>query len=302
MVSNVNLTQTAFVCKICGSEVKFSVNNPNSYISKREHDTFFGMNLFSFRVQHEIENERHINSVIVDSKGLYRGHLDAYAERLVEENLTDGYYLETVEETQELPRKPLIFFYLYDLSSHLLLEFISAEGMNLKVLFSQVLKRIHEFQQLYETKNFFETEFADLRIQIILDGNLAFFFALEKPHDDLKLALREILCRYSEEGFIQISTLILLLHILCNSDEVDFEVLNKLLKTDLIRVHVKTDLRDYIPKIAQKLASEFPIAIDEIVEVLSGEKTVYDLILHEPQLYHEICRMVEFTNRRKLLG
>ncbi len=296
-----NKLQTTFTCKICGMQVTFSTFDPNTYVSRKEHDSFFGMSLQSFRVEHCIENERHVNSVIVDSKGLYRGHLDAYAERLIDDQV-EGYYLENVEETRNLPKKPIKFFYLYDLTSRMVLQFIEAEGINLNTLMDYTLKKIHEFRQLYETGNSFEFELADLEIQVIIEGNYALFFTLSEPNEDLKGALRRIVSQYSIEGFIQISSLILLLHIISRNEVVDFERLEKLLRTDLIRVQVKTDLAEYIPKIAERITREFNVEYEVVVSILEGKITVYEFLINNPTKYSEIGRMVEFTNRRKLLG
>ncbi|RMG31049.1 MAG: hypothetical protein D6732_15170 [Methanobacteriota archaeon] len=301
VVINLNMVQTSFTCKICGMEVSFSIQDPSTYISKKDHDSFFGMSLQSFRVEHTIDEERHVNSIIVDAKGLYRGHLDAYAERLVLEDVS-GFYLEPVEETSDLQRHPFLFFYLYDITSRMVLQFIAAEGMNLNVLLEHVLKKIHEVQQLYESKNSFAVDFADLKIQVILDNQYALIFAVDEPNDRLQQSLENVLAKYSSEGFIQLSSLILLLHIVTRNETVDFSALEKLLRTDLIRVKVKTELTNYIPKITEKITREFDLDGANVKSILMGEETVYDLILREPQKYIELGKMVEFTNRRKLLG
>ena len=96
---------TEFTCRVCGKPLKFDPTDESAYISKTDHEDFFGMQLTTYRVAHDSENERHYNSVVVDHMGFFRGHRDAYAEPLdIIDYSTDRTYWIFHEESPAIER------------------------------------------------------------------------------------------------------------------------------------------------------------------------------------------------------
>lgn len=79
-VSESEIHETSFECKLCNERVVFHINDPESYIALSDEKKFAGMVLGTYRVGHYAENEYHVNVVTVDHKGHWRAYVDSYVD------------------------------------------------------------------------------------------------------------------------------------------------------------------------------------------------------------------------------
>ena len=44
----------------------------STYLAKKEHDAYFGMQLATYKIAHVAGNEMHVNTVVVDQSGAFQ--------------------------------------------------------------------------------------------------------------------------------------------------------------------------------------------------------------------------------------
>ncbi|MHA2119229.1 MAG: hypothetical protein ACW98J_09940 [Candidatus Thorarchaeota archaeon] len=81
-----SLGRGQFLCQVCGETLSVDPEDEKTFLSKTDHEEVFGMQLVTYRVAHIAGNERHINAVILDHKGHFRGHRDSYSEMIQRED------------------------------------------------------------------------------------------------------------------------------------------------------------------------------------------------------------------------
>ena len=85
-----------FECRICNKEVQFNPGDTSSFLGYEEEPAVFGMTLTIYRIAHPVSTtKRHVNSVVIDQNGEYRGHRDAYEESIESSTTVDSE--ETIE-------------------------------------------------------------------------------------------------------------------------------------------------------------------------------------------------------------
>ncbi|MFW9968512.1 MAG: hypothetical protein ACFFEA_15295 [Candidatus Thorarchaeota archaeon] len=72
-----------FQCQVCGETLSVDPEDEKTFLSKTEHDEVFGMQLVTYRVAHIAGDERHINAIIADHEGYFRGYRDSYSEKIL---------------------------------------------------------------------------------------------------------------------------------------------------------------------------------------------------------------------------
>ncbi len=87
LIADKIVQDTIFKCKICDQQIIFNITNKQSFVSSTEGKEFFGTQLTTYRVYHDVNTERHHNAVLVDNEGAYRGHVDGYAEEIPVQSL-----------------------------------------------------------------------------------------------------------------------------------------------------------------------------------------------------------------------
>lgn len=68
-------------CEICQEDIQFNLNNPDTFLSVTESGNPFTGKIINVRLAHTVNNERHINVVVLDVDGLYKTHKDSYIEK-----------------------------------------------------------------------------------------------------------------------------------------------------------------------------------------------------------------------------
>jgi hypothetical protein len=104
-----SLLRGQFQCQLCKENLSVDPEDKKTYLSKTEHDEVFGMQLVTYRVAHTTGDERHINTIIVDHEGFYRGHRDSYSEKIRLEGLPSiNHYFTIFREVYALSKHQLV--------------------------------------------------------------------------------------------------------------------------------------------------------------------------------------------------
>ncbi|MFW9924662.1 MAG: hypothetical protein ACFFDW_15375, partial [Candidatus Thorarchaeota archaeon] len=140
-------------CKLCNHEIVFDVEDENTFISKTLHQDFFGMRLITYRVQHVVNEERHLNAVLIDHKNLFRGHVDAYNVPLHEEEqspVNNNEYM-LLEEEIEIPisNKLIANFFIASLDGWIL-EVVKIPKSKTVAILKNIYEKIEESKKIYE--------------------------------------------------------------------------------------------------------------------------------------------------------
>lgn len=301
---------TEFTCKICQNKVLFNCNNKKSYLSKSEHEKFFGMQLTTYRIAHDSLEERHVNTVLVDHKGYFRGHIDAYRELLVKES----YVVEAVLHRLSLEEgKPLNehnyfeIFLFFDRTKLWVLDLICPTNIKPLDLARIILKEIEKAEKIYtEIPCRFSINIADKSLIIWIEETKVAAVAIKtnRINPSIELLIQKIMKFYIDHNKLipNRRTFLIAINAITelNLTKDDFPSIERVLTDSRLfsKIHMKYPLQ--IPRIVTRLSHDFTIPNELVVPFLKGEISVIGLL--ESKYFKEILDMIDFIDRRNLLG
>ncbi|MGY5879242.1 MAG: hypothetical protein RTV31_03280 [Candidatus Thorarchaeota archaeon] len=299
---------TEFKCKVCGEPLKFDLTNPTAFISKSDHEDFFGMKLTTYRVAHDSKDERHYNTVIVDHAGFFRGHRDAYSEPLsgITPSIDRGYWVfheesETIEQTDNV-----VLALLISRTDRWVIDAVCPNNLNASEIATLVIDRVEEAWRVYNAiPQPMEARIADMEIHAWTSEKrilcVSFTNGALKPTID---SMASHIVTESEDSIIpQRRLLNVIFRILEKNPDMSPTILSRILNEDMLFATLHTPYEDLIPRIVQKTASRHPIAKEVLGPLLRGYTTLIEVLEDKyGSRYDEIFKMIDFVNRRKLLG
>ncbi|MHA2423853.1 MAG: hypothetical protein ACXAEF_03640 [Candidatus Thorarchaeota archaeon] len=301
-------TMTEFTCRVCGQPLKFDITDDSTYITKTEHEDFFGMQLTTYRVSHDSKKERHYNSIVVDQMGFFRGHRDAYAEPLgMIDTTTDGTYWVFHEESPTIEHtENVALALLMSRTQRWVVDIVCPSGLNASETATLVLDRVEEASRVYDSfPQPMEMRIADmdLRTWASDDRVLCVSFTNHKLVDALGSVASYIITETSESFIPNRRILNLIFKILESNPNLKPTMLARLMNEDMLFTKLKTSFEDRIPSIVERTASRYPIANEILGPLLRGYMTLIE-VLEEmaTSRYEEVIDLVDFINRRKILG
>ena len=148
-----NLAKGEFHCQVCKELLFVDPEDERTFLSKTEHDQFFGMQLVTYRVAHTIGDEQHINTIILDQKGYFRGHRDSYSEKIRTSVIPRAKHYWTIfQEVPSLSESRLVrMAFITDMRDRWVLELVAPEGIKIRELALMAVDRVEEAQRVYET-------------------------------------------------------------------------------------------------------------------------------------------------------
>ena len=302
------LTTTEFICKVCGKPITFDITDQGTFISKTDHEDFFGMKLTTYRVSHDDEKERHYNSVVVDHMGLFRGHRDAYSEPLhtLDPSTERRYWVYHEDEKSGEPTNGIGLALLISRDQRWVVDIVCPARMNASEIATLILDRVEEAWRIYnDIPQPMETHFADRdfyiwtsdeRVLCVSFNNLKLLKSLES------IALSIV--TGNDESIIPRRRLLnLLFQILEKDPDLSPEMLSKIMNEDMLFTTFHTPYEDRISSIVERSTARHPIANDILGPLLRGYVTLIDVLEGEYcSRYKEVFELVDFINRRRILG
>lgn len=302
------LSTTEFTCKVCGKPIEFDIADHTTYISKTDHEDFFGMKLTTYRVAHDSENERHYNSVVVDHMGLFRGHRDAYSEPIdtIDTSIDRRYWVYHEDETSTEPTNGIGLALLISRDQRWIVDIVCPAKLNASEIATLVLDRVEEANRVYNSiPQPMETNIADLHFHIWIAEKrvLCIHFkkqALLKPMEFIAPLIAE---GNGSDVIPRRRLLNLVFRILEQDPDLSPSMLTRIMNEDMLFTKVHTPYEDRIPSIVDRTAARYPIAKEILGPVLRGYMPIIEALEGSGcSRYKEVFELIDFINRRRVLG
>ena len=302
-----NRVTTRFTCKLCDVTIKFSIFDKTSYLSKTDTKQFFGIEIATFRVAHVVGNVRHVNSILVDEKGLFRSYVDAYAEEYQTEP-HKKFWLAPNENHFDFVSKTTELLFVYDKKELWVLDLYGGEKFQLANIAKLSEEEIKKASEIYaEFPNPFTVKFADKEF-FLWNYEKQVFGGIFKDKTTVQIfdtIIREYFKRYVT--LEELLTKIRAIHIALRCIEDRSEKIRpvhvvRLLTDDILYFPLEMKYKEKIPFVVNKLISFFDISEENLTKLLSGKATVIDLL--ETADFEKLDRyldVLDFLNDRKLL-
>ncbi len=302
------LSTTEFICKVCGKPIQFDISDESTYISRTEHEDFFGMKLTTYRVSHDEKKERHYNSVVVDHMGLFRGHRDAYSEPLhtLDPSTERRYWVYHEDETPAEPTNGVGLALLISRTQRWVVDIVCPKRMNASEIATLVLDRVEEAWRIYnDIPQPLETHFADRDFYVWTSDErvLCVSFNNLKLLKSIESIAPRIVAENDESIIPRRRLLNLLFQILEKDPKLSPDMLSKIMNEDMLFTTFHTPYEDRIPSIVERSIDRYPIAKEILGPLLRGYLTLIDVLEGEYcSRYKEVFELVDFINRRRILG
>jgi hypothetical protein len=302
------LNTTEFTCKVCGKPVEFDISDDTTYISKTEHEDFFGMKLTTYRVSHDIDTERHYNSVVVDHMGLFRGHRDAYSEPIhpIDTSTDQRYWVYHEDEISPEPTNGVGLALLISRDQRWVVDIVCPGKLNASEIATLVLDRVEEATRVYTSiPQPMETNIADMNLQIWISENrvLCVHFNRQKLLKSMKKIAPLIVEGRGEVVIPRRRLLNLIFHILEQDPNLSPSMLSRIMNEDMLFAKVHTPYEDRIPSIVERAAVRYPVAKEILGPILRGYMPIIEALEGKAcPKYKEVFELVDFINRRRVLS
>lgn len=301
-------TITEFKCKVCGDPLKFDLRDPTSFISRSEHEDFFGMKLTTFRVAHDSANERHFNTIIVDHAGFFRGHRDAYKEPLeITRKSLDGDYWVYHDESPTIEKtKNVALALLVNRKDRWVIDIVCPSNLNIPEISTIVIDRVEEAQRVYnDIPQPMESKIADMDIYTWTSAKRA--LCVSFTNGALKPTIGSFASYILDENLDSIipqrRLLNMIFRIIEHNPSLSPTALYRIMNEDMLFTTLHTPYEERIPSIVERTAQRHPIAGEILGQLLRGYITFIDVLEGDYSLrYQEIFDLIDFVNRRRILG
>ena len=299
---------TKFKCRVCGEPLNFDLTDPTAFLSKTEHEDFFGMKLTTYRVAHDTKDERHYNTVIVDHAGFFRGHRDAHTEPLkgIPPSIDRNYWVfheesQIIEKTENVQLALLI-----SRTDRWVIDIVCPKTLNVSETATIIIDRIEEAQRVYnDIPQSMEVRIADMDIHAWISEKrvlcVSFTNGALKPTID---SMASHIVDQNQDSIVpQRRMLNVIFQILERNPKLSPSILSRIINEDMLFTTFHTPYEDLIPNIVERTASRHPIAKEILGPLLRGYMTLIEALEDKySSRYEEIFNMIDFVNRRKLLG
>ncbi|NHJ47539.1 MAG: hypothetical protein FK733_07115 [Asgard group archaeon] len=308
-------TQVTVKCKLCDEEISFDIADDASYLSKTDHKSFFGMMLKTYRIEHLVNGEKHLNAVLLDKQNLFRGYIDAYIIPVLQDEQQLGYvdlnsFLVLEQEIETLnPNAIFTNFFIVNLSGWIL-EIVKNKHVKTEAILEKIFEKIDESRKIYTViPQPLTVKVANLDCYIWNKGRNYLIMTLSENNYLAKIvSLMEQITNGIEKNDIipkkRIFRMFNAVLILTNLIEKRPDLVLRLLSDDLFYSKIKIKYPDRIRDIIPKIANRHQIPEDVMEELLLGKISLIGLFEKRPELIKDCKRIIEaldFIDRRKLL-
>ncbi|MBN1330140.1 MAG: hypothetical protein JXA54_11760 [Candidatus Heimdallarchaeota archaeon] len=304
-------------CKLCDAEMIFDVNDESSFLSKTEHQDFFGMRLSTYRVQHTVNGEKHINAFLIDHRNLFRGHVDAYKipalkeeEQFLDFDDLNNYMLLEEEIYTPESNNVLTNFFIASLDGWIL-EVVKIPKSKTEAILTSVFEKIEESKKIYEIiPQPLNVIIANLECIIWNEGRtyLIITFKNKDIVGKYNQLISQITTYIENNGIIPKKRIFKILNeILQSTDfaEKNPDLILRLLSDNLYYSRIMTQYPERIDTIISKITKRFTFSENTLKDLLLGKFSLIELFELQPELItecKEIIEILDFINRRKLLA
>ncbi|NWF96877.1 MAG: hypothetical protein HXY34_12115 [Candidatus Thorarchaeota archaeon] len=298
---------TEFHCAICNEPVRFVPSDERTYENRTAEEQFFGMQLTTYRVAHNAGSERHVNTVIVDHMGLFRGYKDAFSEKTrVKGTHSDQVFWPLAHEHRTLSIHPHVDVALIiDLQDNWVMELVNAVRVMVLEMARLISERIDEVRQVYESMpDTLAVTIADHEVRVWTQGSRFFCVRMKTPtaYAAIDSLAREALTADSGDVIPDKRLLTLAFQAIGASPKLERQYIVRLLRDNLLFAHIDFQHQSRVPDIVARLQNKFPRSDGFLTHLLRGHTTVIELL---EQGYIEqlalVMDLLDYIQRRGLL-
>ncbi len=315
-VSEKSCQLTEFKCGLCNKMIHFNICDETTYFSKTAHQVFFGAELSTYKVGHYDQDDVHVNSALVDKKGVLYEVIDAYSVKAKELVRQEGLsskapiYLLRDGRPPLMAHKYIERMVILDKTKPWIMEIIGASPDDAIPLGLQIISKTEEFEEIYNKNNgslsllLNEKEFHVWNSGPIIVSASFKNDKIGEMFDRFATYLSHIPVK-GEEWLIKRDRINVALRIFENATIVkdDIPLLQRIISDDLLDIKLKIKYNDHIPQIIDRLGREFILAKDILNPLLHGEITILHLIeTNYVNRFRELLSLVDFMNRRNLVS
>ena len=316
LISDKQPLQTEVKCKLCGELIRFNIDDATSYLNKKAHQTFFGMDLVTYRIAHLSSNQMHVNSVLVDNKGFVHGLIEAYAIPLDEQpKKNDGTSvpeLTRISDNEQPLRQHQVLetSFLFNMKNLTFIELICPISIKSMEIGKIILEKMQEILLIYTTPpEVTSVTVADKKYDVWISGPkmIATNFRKRDQFEIFDLLFKKVLdLNYNEKEWLSKRERLNLMLRFVETTKIskqDVPIMLRILSDDLIYTSIQLKYPDQIPRIVDRISKEFLIAKDVLEPLLTGKITIIELFrkgyLNRTR---EMIQLVDFINRRNILA
>src|SRR5271157_528834 len=301
-------------CRICSSTIKFRTNDASTYLDRKVHEKFLGMNIVTYEIAHIQNEEMHINSVLVDPTGNFYGYVSSYVVPLQNPSAA----MPHEEAVKIIQTEPLftgihrVFEVLIVMNTKNLWFFpiLWSPTMNLEETKKLLLKKVQEIEEMYsdpsEYSNFLV---ADKKAHVWMHDSLVIcaIFHAEEIADGFDLIAKEILTRPINPDFLVSleDRLKLSLDYLNDTHftRTDADLVKRLLFDDLLSANLRFKYENHISQIVDRITQNFNVKREDLEAYLNGNTTILDYLKQNQDLEQgrSFLEVVDFLQNRQLL-
>ena len=294
---------------ICDEIVVFNPDDEATFTSKTFLEDFFYMKLFRYVVSHTLKDDEHVNVVIVDQNGKYRGHKDAYVSK-TSIPILDSKYTSITD--QIINHKFIELFFLVNPFSHTIFEYINEIHIKTTTLVEKITSFIEENKEIYEilpTELIFSYANKTFNIKLLSESNYC-CFSFEGENEIQKELLEQLLPLFNSNlnetlSHSPIQKLIILILKISNNvtfDKNDLQYTQKLLTSDKFfsEIQINPSYKENIQATKNNFALEFPCAEYILNTLLDQKVSLITLFDDNVPFYKCIIDFLEYLERRKV--
>ncbi len=299
-----SVNNTSFNCKICDSDIIFNILDETSYQSKTEKKEFFGMQLVTYRVYHDVGSVRHHNAVLVDHEGAYRGHVDAYSEKIEQTGsiTSDDFWLISEEEPLQSHSKFGIVLF-FDYNEGWILDIICPFNVKPIEITKTILNKLQEAASIYQRiPDHLSIPIADKVFDVFHSDNQFMIITktLEEIKDDFQELIKTILTyNFGHRKGLPNSKAFKTCFKLMDVSQPSPELLLRLLTDEILQTPIFVPLANNFPVVMKELQDEFDFPKELFSHLLLGQTTVIDLLSSPEYLTRadELISIVDFGKK-----
>jgi hypothetical protein len=294
---------------LCDEIIAFNVEDKKTFQSSTILEEFFSMKLSRFVVSHQLEEEEHVNVVIVDHDGKYRGHKDGYISK---KSLQEKTEIFQVFADYQIDHDKIDVFLIINLSAKRIYEYINVIHVKLNSLTEKIDFFIKENQEIFEilpeelvykyaSRNFYllkvvEDIFCCVSLKNDSDNMKNIFFKL---FNNLKVIIKD---SDPNSPILNLIFIILKISNLVNFNEQDLSYIQKILNSDefFSELQINPEYKERIQILKKNFAEDFVCSEIVLNPMLQRKTTIIDIFSSNIDKYKCIIDFIQYLKRRKL--
>ncbi|MFW9987267.1 MAG: hypothetical protein ACFFC3_01270 [Candidatus Odinarchaeota archaeon] len=307
---------TEFTCLMCGADVRFNINDKNSYLKKQKNEKFFGKETCSYEVAHYSKDELHVNNVLVDNNGHFQDYLNTYKVKLENFKNTDQksqkFYKLSNNGQKPLESHPIFnIFLIFNTFNNWVFELVSPSHINIMELILLLDTKMQETRKVYSTlPEYLNVSIAEQNFHIWNSGDNFICINLNEKDSEISW-IRKVISNMnnqinSDAQLISKSPRILLISDFLNHSNIDEKkeaLIDRLIFDDLLYSKIEIKYKDRIPRIIERVSPMFSINQEYLVSYFNTNLNTIEFLRSTGNIgsFEKLLKVIDFVNRRNLL-